>query len=164
MVIDFSAPAEGARWYAVNDGVMGGVSDGGFAVDNGRGVFSGSVSFENNGGFASLWRRPAAYSLAGSTGLRFRVRGDGKTYRVRLTTPEIPEGVSYQLPIRTTAGEWTEHELPFADFESRFRGRRVDVAALDPARIQEIGLLIAEQEGPFRLELDWMRAYGGDGE
>lgn len=158
-MIDFSNEGEGELWYAVNDGVMGGISAGGMTVEDGIGVFSGSVSFENNGGFASVWRRPARYELAGTEGLRMRVRGDGRTYRVRLTTPGLPDGVSYQLPIETTADTWTEHELPYTAFEPRFRGRRVNVAPLDPAQIREIGLLISDgQEGPFRLELEWFRA------
>lgn len=158
-MIDFSTPGEEERWYAVNDGVMGGVSRGGLTVEEGVGVFSGSVSFENDGGFSSVWRRPARYELAGTEALRVRVRGDGKTYRVRLTTPGLPDGVSYQLPIETTAGTWTDHELPYEAFEPRFRGRRVNAPPLDPTKIREVGLLIADgQEGPFRLELEGFRA------
>jgi hypothetical protein len=44
-------------WRAINDGVMGGVSLGEIvAIDNGL-RFQGTLSLENNGGFASV-RRP----------------------------------------------------------------------------------------------------------
>ncbi len=52
------AEAEQRRWYAVDDGVMGGVSQSGFRVDAGAGCFGGEVSLENGGGFASVRREP----------------------------------------------------------------------------------------------------------
>ena len=169
MLIDFSDDSERGRWVAVNDGVMGGVSRGGMTIEDGVGVFAGSVSFENNGGFSSVWRRPGepelGEELGGAEGLRLRVRGDGKAYRVRLRTPELREDVSYQLEVRTTAGEWTEHDLPFARFEPRFRGRTVGAPPLEPSRIRGFGLLVAPEEaGPFRLEVAWVKGYGGGAE
>lgn len=162
--IDFTEEGEPERWLAVNDGVMGGVSEGGMEIADGVGVFSGRLSLENNGGFSSVWRRPASYRLAGTTGLRLRVRGDGRPYRVRLATPDTREDVNYQAEIETTDGEWTEHELPYSAFVPRYRGRRVEAPPLDPARIRRIGFLLADgQPGPFRLEIDWIGSYSEEG-
>jgi NADH dehydrogenase [ubiquinone] 1 alpha subcomplex assembly factor 1 len=42
------------RWRIVNDGVMGGLSSSKAIVEDDKIIFSGNVSLENNGGFASL--------------------------------------------------------------------------------------------------------------
>lgn len=56
-LFDFAASPEIAgRWRSLNDGIMGGVSDGAMApLDGGGGArFTGVVRLENNGGFASV--------------------------------------------------------------------------------------------------------------
>ncbi len=59
VLFDFSDPRSVALWDPINDGVMGGVSRGQLRHDPaGHAVFAGHVSFENNGGFASVRCRP----------------------------------------------------------------------------------------------------------
>ena len=54
-LFDFTG-AEGAKdWQTVNDGVMGGVSEGKFKITDKKTLeFFGTLSLENNGGFASV--------------------------------------------------------------------------------------------------------------
>ena len=158
MLIDFAAP--GPTWSSIDDSVMGGVSSSGMMIENGVGVFSGTVSLANNGGFASVRTLPASYGLAAHDSLVVRVRGDGKRYKVRLRTTDSFDGVSYQASIDPPAGRWTEIEVPFTDFVTVWRGLRVaDHEALDPARIRTFGLLISDKQvGPFRLEIAWIAA------
>ncbi len=55
LLIDFADPSTVALWNPINDGVMGGVSSSQMRHDPaGHAVFTGRVSFENNGGFASV--------------------------------------------------------------------------------------------------------------
>ncbi|RMF75487.1 MAG: CIA30 family protein [Acidobacteria bacterium] len=156
VLIDFAAGAP--AWRAINDGVMGGRSHGEMIVEDGRAVFRGSLSLENSGGFASVRSRPERRDLSGFSGLRLRVRGDGRTYRLRLRTDDRLDGVSYQVEFATRAGRWIEIVVPFTAFEPVFRGRPVPGhPALDPSRIRTIGLLIADGvPGPFRLEVAWV--------
>ncbi len=42
------------QWRIVNDGVMGGLSSSKATIKDDKIIFSGNVSLENNGGFASL--------------------------------------------------------------------------------------------------------------
>ena len=160
MVIDFRQGAEG--WPSINDVVMGGRSWSRMEVADGVARFTGEVSLENNGGFASVRSRPGEYDLGGCEGLRLRLRGDGKRYKVRLRTSDAFDGVSYQAVISPPAGEWVEEEVPFDAFEPVYRGRRVtDHPPLEPARIRTFGLLISDrQEGPFALELEWIAGAG----
>ena len=55
VLFDFQASKNPPTWQIVNDDVMGGVSTSKFQVlTNGGAIFSGVVSLENNGGFASV--------------------------------------------------------------------------------------------------------------
>ena len=50
---------------------------------------------------------------------------------------------------------WTTIRLPLAEFRPGFRGRAVpDAPPLDPARVRQVGLMIADrQAGPFALAI-----------
>jgi len=57
-LFEFASPDANAQWQAVNDGVMGGVSDGRFRITDRQTLeFYGTLSLENNGGFASVRSR-----------------------------------------------------------------------------------------------------------
>ncbi|MGB6108218.1 MAG: CIA30 family protein, partial [Mycobacterium sp.] len=53
VLVDFSDAGEVATWTTVNDPVMGGRSTSSVTFGDGGLVFSGAISLENNGGFAS---------------------------------------------------------------------------------------------------------------
>jgi len=57
--------AEAAKaWQTVNDGVMGGRSDGRFKINDEKKMeFFGTLSLENNGGFASVRSRESKLRL-----------------------------------------------------------------------------------------------------
>jgi monofunctional biosynthetic peptidoglycan transglycosylase len=163
VVIDFGAPAD-ARWYVVDDGVMGGVSRGTFTLtDAGTAVFAGELSLERNGGFSSVRTDLGTTDLSDWVGLEVRVRGDGRTYQLRLRTDQRFDGLAYRAFFTTGDGEWTTARVPFAQFVPTFRGRIIaDAPALDSARIRQLGFLLADkQAGPFRLEIAAVRAWRG---
>lgn len=157
-LIDFQERDEAARWRAINDGVMGGISRGALHVKDAIGVFSGETSLANNGGFASVRRDPEAMDLSAAPGVVLRIRGDGRRYQLRLYTDQLPRGAAYRASFQPTAGEWQRVELSWRDFTPMFRGRRLEgIAPLDPSRIDQLGLMIVDrQAGPFRLELAWL--------
>ena len=54
-VFDFSSEETSGIWRTINDDVMGGVSQSRFKLNSGgTASFSGNLSLENNGGFASV--------------------------------------------------------------------------------------------------------------
>ncbi len=116
-------------------------------------VFSGTLSLENNGGFASV-RRLVRSGLESATGVRLRLRGDGRRYQFRLRQDGGFDGVAWRAEFPTD-GEWQTLELRFADFEPVFRGYAVPGAGpVVPAAVRQIGFLIADkQPGPFRLQI-----------
>jgi len=156
-LLDFDDDADVALWRPVDDVVMGGVSRSSFgAAGSGVARFSGTVSLENSGGFASVRTPPREWDTAGTTAFVLRVRGDGHTYKFTLRTGDGFDGIQYQARFAPPAGEWTEVRLPADSFVPTFRGRTVPAApALDPARVRALGLMISDrQAGPFELLVD----------
>jgi len=160
ILFDFSAVTNASAWQIVNDEVMGGVSTSSFGVTNGIAAFRGEVSLENNGGFASVRSPLVRHELAGCEAFVIRVRGDGQRYKLTARTDRSFDSTLYQVVFATRQGEWAEHRLPMKNFIATFRGRvRADAPALDPAKIISMGFLISDkQEGPFKLEVAWIKA------
>jgi NADH dehydrogenase [ubiquinone] 1 alpha subcomplex assembly factor 1 len=146
----------------VNDGVMGGLSQSEMRFTaEGTALFEGTLSLENNGGFASVRTIPDDFALGGYTGLAVRVKGDGHRYMLRLRTDRYLDGPAYESGFDTEAETWVTVRVPFRDFVPTFRGRRLrNMPAIDGADVRQIGLMLADkQAGPFRLEIDWIKTY-----
>lgn len=161
ILFDFRTATNSPAWQVVNDDVMGGVSTSQFQVlTNGGAIFSGVVSLENNGGFASVRSSKVRDNLNGCDAFVLRVRGDGRHYKFTVRTETDFNAPNYQAEFTTKRGEWEEHRLLFKDFVPTFRGRVLtDVPPLSAAKIASLGVLIAdEQSGPFRLEISWIKA------
>ena len=164
VLFDFSSPTAAAKWQAVNDGVMGGVSDGRFRITGRQTLeFFGTLSLENNGGFASVRSRPGELGLEAGDTLAVRVRGDGREYQVNLYTAERRTAFSYRAPLRTRAGEWVEVRIPLPGFLATSFGQVVRGAGpVDPAGVVSVGFLLADKlPGPFLLEVEWIRVFRG---
>ena len=145
------------EWRAIHDVVMGGLSSGTMELtpDN-KGVFSGEVSLDNKGGFASMRAMLPEIDMEGKESISIRVKGDGHTYSLRLRNNEDFDGISYALSFPTIENEWQELTFKISNFEPTFRGRILyNVKRLKAEDIRQVGLLISDkQEGPFRLEID----------
>jgi hypothetical protein len=161
LLFDFQATTNSPTWQVVNDDVMGGVSTSQFQrLTNGGAVFSGVVSMENNGGFASVRSSPVRENLNGTDAFVFRVRGDGRRYKFTVRTGSGFNAPNYQAELMTKRGEWEELRLALKDFVPMFRGRvLIDVPPLNLAKVTSLGFLISDkQEGSFKLEVAWIKA------
>lgn len=167
MVFDFYNPQNTEPWIAVNDNVMGGVSDGRvWTTDRGTLKFFGSISLENSGGFASIRSRRDDVDLSSFDGLLIRVRADGKRYDLNLKTDVRIIAGSYRAKFDTNVNLWQEIYIPFGDFVPTSFGRvRKDLPPLDPSKIRSFGFLISDKQvGPFSLEVEWIKAVVSPGE
>ncbi len=147
-------------WRIINDGVMGGISSSKMKVlTNGNGLFSGTVSLENNGGFASTRALLTEKPKHEFEKVKIRVKGDGQKYSFRIRTDEYFDGVAYKNDFTTQKGEWEIIELSLADFIPVWRGRRLtDISPIAPQGIRQIGFLISDkQAGEFSLLIDWIK-------
>ncbi len=159
MILDFNAESAPA-WNAIDDRIMGGLSQSQPEYIDGVGMrFSGHVSLENNGGFASIRSEVVDYDLSAYNGLKLRLRGDGKTYKLSLRTDIFYDGVSYQAEFKTDAGNWQEIDLPFESFVPTHHGKKLTtVAPMDTARVRSFGLFISgKQQGPFQLDIAYIK-------
>ena len=117
----------------------------------------------DGGGFSSIRSGTRAFDLEAYDGVRLRVRADGRTYTFRLTTSDTrsgPRQTSYWADFGTGRDTWEVVDVPFRRFRPRWRGRWLDGPELRPCAIDSLGLMIYDKrDGPFRLEVDWIRAY-----
>lgn len=147
-------------WRIINDGVMGGISSSRMErLADKKGQFSGNVSLENNGGFASTRGTLLNTPTAAFSKVKIRLKGDGKKYSFRIRTDDLWDGVSYKLDFSTQGGEWEEIILPLTDFIPTWRGRQLkDIPAINPMKVKQIGFLISDkQAGAFELLIDWIQ-------
>lgn len=159
VLVDFSGAGEVAAWTTVNDPVMGGRSTSSVTFGDGGLVFSGAISLENDGGFASA-RGPVNPDIgrkaAGATSLRVRAVGDGKTYVLRVGA--AGRSWSYIQRFSTEPAVQRSYDLPIAGFQAV--GMRLDPApdapqTLDPSSIGQVSVYILDkQQGPFALTIN----------
>ena len=152
------------EWRVINDVVMGGRSKVYVEVEDGTLQFTGTLVTQG-GGFTSI-RAARTADLEGYDGLELRVRGGGRTFEV-----EVDDGMRYRgrrvsrrAPFET-AEEWAWVRVPFSALRTTVFGEPVSVPPVDLAEVQGFGLYILDGiDGPFRLEVDAIRAYRADEE
>ena len=150
------------KWHIVNDGVMGGLSSSKAIVNNdSKIVFSGNVSLENNGGFASLRSPVKDYNFEKFSGIEIKIKGDGKRYSVSMKETTYFNGYFYTNSFETKKHEWIVIQIPFDQFKLYYFGKGTDsIKKLPLNKIKEISLLIGDkQQGEFKAEIDYMMLY-----
>ena len=150
----FSKNSNARDWVVVDDVVMGGRSNGQFRVnEQGKGVFFGVVSLENNGGFSSVRYRCKNITATKEAVVRIHLKGDGKIYQFRIkdqwSTP-----YSYVAEFKTS-GQWEVVEIPLKNMYPRFRGRSLNMPNFEAQTIEEVAFLIGNKRNEsFELLID----------
>ncbi len=156
-IFDFTQESSAKGWYIVNDGVMGGLSEGQFTMDKGLAVFKGKVSTDNNGGFTMIQNRFKTIVTSKHKAFVIKLKGDGKAYQFRVKSDKYQQ-FSYVYQFETS-GEWEEITIPFSSLEPRFRGRLLDAANFDGSQIEEIAFLIGnKRDESFELTISAIEA------
>ncbi len=161
MLFDFEGNGK-SRWRVESDRVMGGRSTGSAEVAEGALLFTGTVVTEG-GGFSSV-RAGRQVDLSGYDGIELRVRGGGRTFE--LDVSDGTESRGREVTRRgsfPTSDSWETVRVPFDALEETAHGRPVSADPLDLSAVKSIGIYIIDGiDGPFRLEVDWVRAYRED--
>ncbi len=162
VLFDFTRADAAAEWQSVNDGVMGGVSEGTFKVTGKTLEFSGTLSLENNGGFTSVRTKARKIGLEAGDTVVARVRGDGREYALNLYLEKRMRAFSYQAAIPTKKGRWIEVKVPLDTFEATAFGQVVqDAGPVNPDQVNAVGFLLSDKKaGPFKLEVAWIKRVG----
>ncbi|MCE2750719.1 MAG: CIA30 family protein [Pirellula sp.] len=159
-LFDFSGADSAKEWQTVNDGVMGGVSDGRFKITDAKTMeFFGTLSLANNGGFASVRTKPKNLGIEQGDTLVAKVRGDGREYMLNLYPNRQRVAYSYRAAMQTKKDQWIEVKIPLDTFEATSFGRIVtNAGAVKPAEINSIGFMLGDKKaGPFKLEIEWIK-------
>jgi len=160
MLFDFTGADAVKEWQTINDGVMGGVSEGKVKIADKKTLeFYGTLSLENNGGFASVRTKAKKLGLEKGDVLVARVRGDGREYSMNLHVPRPLVAFSYRATVQTKKAEWIEVKLPLDKFEATSFGRVVkDAGPVDPQEVNGLGFLLGDKKaGPFKMEVEWIK-------
>ena len=173
-LFDFTLAADRDAWSEQNDTVMGGNSRGRIEQTGDSLVFSGEL-VTRDGGSVQMQANLPDDALTGMTGLRLVASGDGRPWRVRITTDtRVPRSamrgrgeaaigqsgvgldgprVAFAAPLRNLG---TDDPAPATvsmdDPEPSVRGRPVPGAVWEANRARSMGLILSDaRDAPFRL-------------
>jgi len=173
-IFDFAQPTNDMQqvWGALDDVVMGGVSQSSIRFGDGLAHFSGQVSTANSGGFASVRTRnlEPALDLSRYEGVVLHVKGDGQRYKFMLRTEANWDGVAYCFSFDTVVDAWITVRIPFTVLIPVFRARTVPDRTVDPSRVCAWQLMLSKFEydgalnprftaGSFQLQVASIQVY-----
>lgn len=161
-VIDFGESAEDS-WYAVNDTVMGGVSDGDVLFEEDSMIFEGEVSTDNNGGFASVRSPRDETDLSMYSRVLIRMKSEGQPFSMVIADNPLWYADQFKYDIVAPDEGWNTIEIPFESFElytlmGGYPEPTGDVMSSEDAEeIIHLELMSKQFEnGAFRLEVDFI--------
>ncbi len=176
LLFDFKNPSDDLKetWGAVDDVVMGGVSESSIRLIDHAALFTGIVSTANSGGFVSVRTRnfELPLNLAGYEGIELRVKGDGQRYKFILRAESKWDGVSYCYSFDTEKDSWINVRIPFEALIPVFRAKTLkDAPAFDASNVYALQLMLSKFEydgalnpkfkpGGFALQVETLKAYG----
>lgn len=154
IIYDFNKNSNIQNWIVVDDVVMGGESSGSFKLNaDGFGVFQGSISLDNNGGFSFVRYKFQKIAIDEYSKIVIQLKGDGKKYQFRIKS-NSDDDYSYIAPF-LTSGEWQEIEISLKDTYPSFRGRRLNQPNFSKDEIAEVTFFIGNKRNEnFKLLLD----------
>ncbi len=156
--IDFGLEKDGANWLIVNDGVMGGRSEGDAELRKNTLYFYGKVSLENNGGFASLRTPYDSYDLSKFTKVNVRYRSRGQSIGMTLNKYQRFYYPNYKI-ILEPSKEWTTKTINLLDFKTYRLGELIDdkIDNSDLAKIIRLGFITNDKKASiFEFEVDYI--------
>lgn len=159
-LFDFTGKDSAKEWQTVNDGVMGGLSEGKFKITDQKTLeFSGNLSLKNNGGFASVRTKSKKLTLDSGDTIVARVRGDGREYSLNLYLNKPRIAFSYRALVQTKKNEWIEIKVPLTRFEATSFGRVLkDARPVTPQDVNAVGWMLSDKHaGPFEMEIEWIK-------
>ncbi len=157
LIYDFGSSGAGSDWVVVNDGVMGGKSEGSARLTENSLIFSGMVSLDNNGGFSSLRAPYSTYDLSTYTHVILKYRSKGMDLAITLATSKIWYQPNFKANLPETNGNWETLELPLDSIDRYRVGRPIGgkLGVSDRAAIVRFGFITNEKKyGPFEFEID----------
>lgn len=154
IIFDFSSSSDWSGWSIVNDVVMGGKSNSKISRSKaGNAIFTGEVSLESNGGFASIQYNFKPIDITGYTKAIIHLRGDGKQYQFRIKA-NMYERASY-IHSFNTSGDWQTIEIALGTMVPTWRGNKLNQPNFASSQIQQVQFMISNGKAEsFNLEIE----------
>ncbi len=161
--IDFGKAGEGLDWQIVDDGVMGGLSEGEGTLYENYLQFQGFVSLENNGGFSSLRSPYKAVDLSPFKMVEIRYKSTTYDIGFTLNKHRVWYLPNYKTNLQATNGKWAIASILLSDIAEyqvgRPTGNYMDKESL--AQTIRIGFITNEKRaGNFDFEVDYIKFRG----
>lgn len=156
---DFGTGTGGTDWEVINDGVMGGLSQGKMSLTENSLLYQGNISLRNNGGFSSLKSPFKRFDLSGFTQVEMRFRATGQAFAMTLEQDQRFYMPNFKYEFRAQTGKWTTIRVPLADFQQYRMGRALGnkMTTVSLQNTLRIGLISNEKrEGDFQIEIDYI--------
>jgi len=164
LLLDFQKNNEVTKgWACINDGVMGGLSNGVATYKKNSLIFAGKISLENNGGFASMRSPFGQVDLSAYETVTIRYRAKGQSFAMMLeddTRYYTPYFKKEFYTVDTHENKWNETTLELGTFEAYTFGRPLGtyLGTKNLKNIVRIGIITNSKEtDPFELEVDYIK-------
>ena len=159
LIIDFGKEKNDS-WFSVNDGVMGGRSQGKTSYTDNSVFFEGSVSFENNGGFASVRSDYEVMDLSAYETVTVHYRCKAQSLALNFNYYQRWWYPNYKAELPDTDWEWKTITLKLSALKE-YRVGRATGNTISPEKLERIirlGLMTNDKkEGPFKAEIDFIK-------
>jgi len=147
-------------WYVVNDGVMGGLSKSIIEYSSNTLRFSGEVSLENNGGFASIRSPFKNYDLSSYEKVEIKYKSTKQDVAFVLAPYRRWYYPNYKVLLPATNNEWNTIEFDVKEFREyeigRATGNLIDSNIL--GNIIRLGLITqTKAAGLFTFEIEYIQ-------
>ena len=145
-----------AKWSAISDQVMGGISEVNFyeIEEDGKKFYrlEGDVSTENNGGFIQI-RTNFDVNEENFNGIRIKARGLPSEYFIHIRTSFLLLPWQYYSGKFVVSEVWEDHEILFEDFE---KSNFYQPSLFSSSDIKSIGFVAFGKN--FEPQLDILKA------
>lgn len=143
-----------SSWFVIDDGVMGGLSQGSITLnEEGNISYTGVVRLDNNGGFSSIQHKFAIKDVSKYTFVVLKIKGDGKNYQFRIKS-EASQRYYYIKSFETSESRETI-KLRLDSFYPSYRGYTIDKPNYPGRVMEEIAILIGnKRKESFSLEIE----------
>ena len=156
---DFGEQKDGNNWVVINDGVMGGLSTGKAVLKENSILFTGKISFANNGGFASLRSNRTKLNTSEVEFIEIKYRLTGLSFSFILEQDYRFYMPYFSHPLEITEGEWSVLRIPIDSFyETRlgnYTGYRLGENS--SRNIFRLGFISRDKKAQdYELEIDYI--------
>lgn len=157
--IDFGLKKDGKNWQVVNDGVMGGLSQGKAVLTENTVLFKGKVSLDNNGGFSSLRSSYSNKELSNYKEVEIKYRSTGISMAMSFSVSRRWYIPNYKTSLQGTKGKWKTVSFKLSELKKHYIGKAVDETLDEEAqkKIIRYGFITDEKKyGDFEFEIDYI--------